>query len=227
MASKLSGIGTVTISSGGSTVTEPAPQLLSNLPLLHSILDDVNQDWHRAVAPYEARMAASTNPEMVMAEAFLALQPALLKCLFSYAFFFVAADQAYAALYASLNRANMTAMVPHGRPPSPTPLVKKAHLIRDVSIAHFPSRKATPIDAWAGMSWQPMSLSSGTGGAWNLRNLTFGPGRLRVTDASGNVLAEAKDFEVSGLDTLHQECLAYLELFDTVCVDYLIQLRAV
>jgi hypothetical protein len=53
MTSKLSGIGTVTITSGGSTVTAPVPQLLSNLALLHRILEDVILDWHRAVAPYE------------------------------------------------------------------------------------------------------------------------------------------------------------------------------
>ncbi len=94
MTSKLSGIGTVTITSGGSTVTAPMPQLLSNLPLLHRILEDVILDWHRAVAPYEARMTESPNTDSVMAVAFLELQPALLKCLFSYVMFFVAADRA-------------------------------------------------------------------------------------------------------------------------------------
>ncbi|HLZ30148.1 MAG TPA: hypothetical protein VKV73_22730 [Chloroflexota bacterium] len=227
MTSKLSGIGTVTITSGGSTVTAPVPQLLSNLPLLHRILEDVILDWHRAVAPYEAKMTESPHTDSVMAVAFLELQPALLKCLFSYVMFFVAADRAYNALYASLNQANKTARVRHGKPPIATPLVEKARLIRDVSIAHFPSEKASHIDAWAGMSWQPISLSGGTGGVWNLRNLTFGSSRHRHTDSSGNVLAESQDFEVSGLDSLHHECIRYLELYDMVFLDYLTQLRAV
>jgi hypothetical protein len=116
MTSKLIGIGTVTITSGGSTVTAPVPQLLSNLKLLHRILEDVILDWHRAVAPYEARMTESPNPDSIMAVAFLELQPALLKCLFSYVMFFVAADRAYNA-YASLNQANRSARVRHGKPP--------------------------------------------------------------------------------------------------------------
>jgi hypothetical protein len=77
------------------------------------------------------------------------------------------------------------------------------------------------------MNWQPMSLSGGTGGVWKLRNLTFGPSRHRHTDPSGNVLAESRDFEVSGLDSLHHECIGYLELYETVCFEYLTQLRAV
>lgn len=71
--------------------------------------------------------------------------------------FFVAADQAYNARYASLkraNRANNTRLL-HGKPPATTPLVEKARLIRDVSIAHFPSEKAAHIDAWAVMIGRP------------------------------------------------------------------------
>lgn len=226
MASNLGGQTLIALPMGTGTRTVPPSQLLENLPTLHRILEEVLRDWHRAVQPYEARLAAKTEPEdYVVGAAFLELQPALLKCLFSYVFFFVAADLGYRALYTSLNKANRTFKITHGKPPKATPLVEKAHSIRNSSIAHFPSSEASHIDSYAAMSWSPMTLSKPNEGEWNLRRLTFGSSRHSCTDEDGTTV-QSSDFEVQGLDDLHQECRDYLESFDAMCVAYMNGLRS-
>jgi hypothetical protein len=150
-----------------------------------------------------------------------------LKCLFSYVFFFVAADRAYGVLYASLNRANKAAVVKakHAKPPQRSALVEKAQSVRDWSIAHFPSEKASNIDAHAAMSWTPITLSKPSDGAWDLRALTFGGFRLSYTDDTG-ATAQSRDLELQGLDALHWECLGYLEAYDRMCCEYLANLHS-
>jgi hypothetical protein len=228
MASNLKEQSPITIATGGVTRRLPAAQLFENIPTLHQVLQEVVKDWHRAVQPYGARIAEGReSTEYVVRLAFLELQPTLLKCLFSYVFFFVATDHAYAVCYAGLNRANTLASlnIKHARPPRRTPLVEKAQLIRDWSIAHFPSEKASMINAEAAMMWTPMTLSRPSDGTWDLKALTFGGFRLTYTDESGSTV-QSRDIQVQGLDGLHQECLAYLETYDKICVDYLTALRA-
>ena len=194
---------------------------MSNVAIVHEILAMIVEDWHRAVAPYETRIIdGRENPNFVMGHAFLELQPAFLKSLFSYVFFFVAADQAYQAVWKSLKRLNKIARVDHGKSPRVSAVIEKARTIRDWSIAHFPSDRASPLDREAAMSWTPMTLSGPTNGDWNLKELTFGGFRLTYTDASGNVV-QSRDLEVQGLDALHHSCITYLEAYDSACADFL------
>ncbi len=199
----------------------PPPQLFENIPMLHWFLTEVLEDWLRAVGPYQEQVD-NAEDEAAMIYAFVDLQSMFLKCLFSYAFFFVSADNAYAFFYKKLNRANFLSglRLKHGKPPKKTSLVCKLRRIRNISIAHFPSDDANPIDAFAGMSWTPMSLSSSSGGRVDLEKLTFVPGRFRGIDASGQSI-ESEDFEISGIRTLHQHCMSYLEQYDQICCDYL------
>ncbi len=120
MASNPKAQSPVTVATGGVTERLPAVQLFENIPTLHQVLQEVVNDWHRGVQPYNARIAAGQeSAEYVIGLAFLELQPTLLKCLFSYVFFFVATDHAYAVFYAGLNRANKLASlnVKHTKPP--------------------------------------------------------------------------------------------------------------
>lgn len=192
--------------------------------MLHRILTEVVGDWLRSVEPYQEQIDSAEGglAEYAAGTAFMELQPALLKCLFSYAFFFVATDQAYAVVYETLNRANNLGglKVKHGKRPKATPVVKKTRSIRNWSIGHFPSTKADPIDADAAMSWTPMTLSTSVGGRWDLEKLTFGGFRLRCTDASSRS-RQSRDFEVQGLTNLHAHCLPYLAQYDKVCSEYL------
>ncbi len=214
MASNLKSQSPITI----DTRAIPQPELLENLPILHQFLEEILKDWHRAVEPYEARIEKQAeSAEYIRMIAFTELQPAFLKCLFSYVFFFDAANQAYKKLYANLNTTKLR--ISHNKPPKETVLVKKAQLIRDTSIAHFPSDKASHIDSIAAMSWSPMTLSG-----QDLRRLTFGGFKLSCIDKNGNATSSS-DLEIQGLDDLHKECINYLEAFDTVCVDYMNNIR--
>ena len=227
MASQLKGQSPVRISVGADLATGPHPQLLENIPILHQILESIVDDWHRAVAPYESRIRdGDESPEYVAVAAMIELQPALLKCLFSYVLFFVATDRAYGSLYSSLNRVNKLARVNHGKPPARSSSVEKGQAIRDWSIAHFPSHKASPLDAHAAMSWSPLTLGKPMHGSWKLRELTFAGFRLSHTDQAGQTV-QSRDLEVQGLESLHRECLVYLEAYDQMCADYLAELHKV
>ena len=229
MASKLVNLSPVVVS--GRTM--PPQELLTNIPTLHWILEQVVEDWLRAVEPYQAQIdEMGSGPNMPFADSLLGfeeLQAPFLKCLFSYAFFFVAADTAYTNLYEELNRANNASglRLNHRKRPKKTdPVVKKIRTIRDTAIAHFPSKTGSPIDNFAAMNWQPMSLSWANGGRLDLERLTFAPGYFRGTDASGHNV-RSQDLEVSGLKTAHYgHCLPYLESYDEICCDYLEALKA-
>ena len=70
---------------------------------------EVVEDWLRAVKPYQMNFdGAETESakQITVGSAFMELQPAFLKCLFSYAFFFVSVDNAYSNFYSDLNCAN-------------------------------------------------------------------------------------------------------------------------
>ena len=229
MASGLENLSSLTV--GNNMLT--TPQLRSNIPMLHLILEEVVEDWLRAVEPYQKEVDdADGDSAMIFAvgSGFMELQPQLLKCLFSYAFFFVATDNAYAQLYAELNRANNDSglNIKHGKPPKDTPFTKKIRLIRDISIAHFPgtpSKRVSHVDVYAAMSWQPMSLGWSIGSRPDLEKLTFGSGGFGGTDSSGQRV-ESKDLEVPGVTAAHEECLPYLNEYDEMCCDYLQALQA-
>lgn len=222
MASNLNTLSPITV--GGRRL--PTPQLFTNIPILHCILAEVVDDWLRAVEPYQMDVdAAGTESErlFVVSSGMGELQPSFLKCLFSYAFFFVSADHAYANFYRELNRANNLSgvRIQHRSPPKKSPFVSKIVNIRNISIAHMPSAKAEPINAAAGMEWKPMSLSYPNGGRPDLEKLAFGSGRLRFTDATGES-RQSLDLEVEGMKTPHFEhCLPYLEQYDKACCEYL------
>ena len=228
MTSNLANVSPVIVS--GRTM--PPPQLLQNIPTLHWILEQVVEDWLRAVEPYQAQIdKMGSNPDISFTNSlvgFSELQAPFLKCLFSYAFFFVAADTAYTNLLKRLNRArDLSGLdLKSPDPPSREPLVKKIRTIRNVAIAHISSGDTDSIDNFSAMTWNPMSLSSVSGGRPDLEKLTFAPGYFRGTDASGRDV-RSQDFEVSGLKTPHYgHCLPYLESYDEICCDYLKALQA-
>ena len=203
----------------------PRPQLFRNIPMLHWILAEVLEDWLRAVRPYQEQVdSAEGESEKIwaVASAMDDLQAPFLKCIFSYAFFFVSADQAYLKFYRGLNCANRLSSlcIGHRKPPRETSWVCKIHRIRDISIAHFPSEKADPIDSFAGMTWTPMSLGWPSGSGVDLEKLTFAAGRFRGKNASGQSV-QSQDLEIPGIRILHQHCLSYLEQYDQMCCEYL------
>ena len=213
----------------------PSPLLFANIPILHCILDEVIGDWLRAVEPYQEQIdGALSESETLQAitSGIMALQPSFLKGLFSYAFFFVATDNAYDYFYKELDRANYHSglKLKHRRRPKATSFIRKIRTIRNISIAHFPSKEAIKkgraIDAFAAASWSPMALSSSRDRRPDLEKLTFAPGRLRGTDDSDRSI-ESQDLEVSGIKSAHNDhCLPYLNEYDDVCCEYLHAIQA-
>ena len=222
MASELEALSPVTVC--GKRM--PAPQLFSNIPMLHRILEEIVKDWLRALGPYQKKVD-EVDGEMEQALAAVRgredLDPVFLKCLFSYVLLFAATDKAYEHFYAELNRANNVSglRLRYGKPPPKSAFVEKIIRIRNTAIAHFPSDRADPIDAFAAMTWQPMSLSWSKGVRPDLEKLTFSPGRFRGTDESGQRV-ESQDLEIPGVKTAHYDhCLPYLNRYDEVCCAYL------
>ena len=185
----------------------------------------------RAVEPYQSQIDSAVDDTArlnAVLSGIMNLQRPFLKSLFSYALFFVATDQAYEHLYKELDDANYLSglKLKHSKPPKKSSFVEKIYTIRNISIAHFPSKKPSVIDGLAAMSWQPMALSSKLGDYPDLEKLTFAPGRFRGTDSTGKRI-ESKDLEVSGVKTAHYDhCLPYLERYDELCYRYLKALHA-
>ncbi len=140
---------------GGSTAPEVglSPHLLENIPVYHIILDEIVEDWRRAYAPRQDEIdtAASSGTDWTFyaSKAFMELQPSFLKCLFSYAMFFVATERAYSALWAQLNRINREYRLSHPKQPQANALIKKVRTIRNLAVAHPCSNKVSAIDSYA------------------------------------------------------------------------------
>ena len=207
----------------------PTSRLFYNIPMLHLILEEVVKDWLRAVDPYQGQVDDADNDSartFAVASGFMELRPQFLKCLFSYVFLFVAADQAYAHFYRELNHANNVSglRLPHDKPPKATPFIEKICRIRDISIAHFPaepSKQVSALDAYAAMDWMAMSMPVD-----DIEKLAFGASRFGGTDDSGQRV-ESQDREVPGVRIAHsQHCLPYLNQYDKMCCDYLQALQA-
>ena len=105
MASELTNLSPITVC---GTVLPPT-QLFQNIPMLHRILNEVLEDWLRAVEPYQRQIDSADGDSAklyAVSSGISDLQPSLLKCLFSYALFFLSADNACAYFYGQLNWAN-------------------------------------------------------------------------------------------------------------------------
>lgn len=209
----------------------PLPELFSKFKLLHYFLDEILEDWKRVSSPYQSKIDSElSNSEFPTsaAYAFIELQPIFLKCIFSYAMFFVATDSAYTLFYSQLNRANNISglNLEHNKPPIKSNTIKKLTQIRNLSIVHMGSKKASEIDKLSAVSWQPISWSRKSDESWDVNNLEFGAFQRIKRAPDGTELEKSQEIEISGLVNLHNECMKYLENFDKVCVEYLLLLQS-
>jgi hypothetical protein len=199
----------------------PGPQISENIDTLRNILDLVVEDWRGAVEPYQRE--SDKNPKGYLAPGwFLELQPAFLKCLFSYALFTIALKEAYEKVYSQLDRANreLNLRVKKPKKPNEIAVISKLLMIRNCSIAHFPSDRASQIDAFAAMSWTPMAINWSSGKV-DIEQLTFNPGRWRAKNQVTGEEVESQDLEVRGLVSPHRDCSRYLDSYGKACEDYL------
>jgi hypothetical protein len=191
----------------------------------------VVQDWKRESTPLQEAVDSShtENEELFhMAKAFGSLQPLYLKCLFSYAMFFIALEGAYDRFYEELNALNQKPFfkVTHNKKPKSTAYIEKVRMIRNISIAHMGSKNAQAVNSVAAMMWQPMTLGKKTNETWNLDSMAFGSMVHTLRDAKGAVIDQSDDFEVKGIPELDGQCKQYLNEYDNVCTDYLKTIHA-
>ena len=189
------------------------------------------QDWQHEVTPLQAFIdsASDENESLVHAlHAFSALQPLYFKCLFSYVMFFVSLEEGYARFYEQLNVLNRKPFlqVKHAKKPNPTAYIKKIRRIRNLSIAHMHSRRASSADSAAAAMWQPMTLGGTIGRTHDLNKMTFGAMQLTLRDSAGNAIDQAADFEVRGIPEMDRLCKAYIDKYDRVCADYLSEIHS-
>ncbi|MFZ1508774.1 MAG: hypothetical protein WAV74_18550 [Anaerolineae bacterium] len=191
----------------------------------------VAQDWKREVTPLQEAVNSSLNENeelFHMTKAFSSLQPLYLKCLFSYAVFFIAIEGAYDRFYEELNALNQKPFfrVKHNKKPKPTAYVEKVRMIRNISIAHIGSKKERAANSAAAMMWQPMTLSKKTNESWNLDSMAFGAMKLTLRDATGTAIDQSDDLEIKGVLDLDKQCKQYLDEYDSICSDYLKAIHA-
>lgn len=206
----------------------PSPFLVSNVIQLSRFFDLIVQDWNRAVKPFQDKVdeCANENAELwAMAKSFAddGLISQYLKCLFSYAFFFVSLEKAYRVIYSQLNLLNKKSFLnaKHGKPPQVSPYIKKVKNIRNISIAHVGSKKGEEADLAHAMKWQPLSIGKQAENRWDLNKICFLSGKLTMKDNHGNVVSESSDMQIEGIIELHQNCSSYLKKWDALCVNYL------
>ncbi len=163
MASTLANLSPITVC--GKVL--PTPQLFQNIPMVHRMLEEVLEDWLRAVEPYQRQIDSVEGDSAklsAVSSGLVELQPSLLKSLFSYAFFFAAADNAYAYFYRELNQANNLSGIRlgHRKPPTKTPYVLAAMALFVSSAASSAKLMPRPNGtvSYSGASGQSMIHSA-------------------------------------------------------------------
>ncbi len=205
---------------------KPKPELYTNIPMLWSILESIVQDWNREAEPFQLSIDKSVKENeriYYIGQVFLKLPPHYFKCLFSYVLFFVSLESAYDLLYEELNALNRLPIfkVKHHKKPQRSSYIEKVRSVRNISIAHIGSKEVPPIDARAGMMWEPLSLAKSKDTSWNINQLSFGSGKLSTRDSAGNITKQSVDLEIQGIPALHSQCMDYIDRYDEVCANYL------
>ena len=232
LQSKISDIGPVYYSNESKKTAGVAPNviLFNNITLMWDFLELTVKDWQREASPYQEKIngAKETNRIVHVGRAFMELQSYALKCIFSYAMFFVSLDKAYDTLYEQINHLNSKPFlqVKHDGKPHKTDYIEKVKKVRDISISHIDSKKGSKLDALAAIQWQPMSLSGPIDDIPNIDNLSFGGFTSIIKDSHGKVIEQSSDFEIKGVIEMHKYCSEYLDKYDKVCATYLTEIKA-
>lgn len=219
MASKLEGIWPINVidhEMPGAWVT-PDASTLGNIPLLRKILDQIVQDWKSEAAKYNlpaSRRARDHVRSTLFFDAVDMIIPRFIQSLFSYIVFFFMVENGYHLVYSRLNKLNddLGLHLPHGRLPQRTEFRERLWLVRNFSVAHWSgTENKRRLDSSAGRDW---------GIFWNqnasLEELQFG-----ATGVSGS-----KNRQLEPLPEIHRLCSLYLDEFDEVCANYLLDIKS-
>lgn len=210
----------------------PNPMLVANISRVWDILGMVVQDWERESAPFqEAINTATTDGARLfhIGEAHVQLETCFLKCIFSYALFFVSLKKAYDCISRELTmlRGELNLKVGLKRPEENPYIQKVIKRIRDLSIAHMGStERASAVDAYSAMAWNPLASDTDNTGAWDINRITFRKGTIISRDSAGEIIDKSADFEIRGISEMKTQCMNYIDKYDSVCAEYLCRIKA-
>ena len=205
----------------------PDPLLLADISILSDMLKLIVQDWEREYAPFQESLNLTISHKAKLSLAipwFLKIQPLYLKCLLSYALFFVSLQNAYEILYEELKHFNNTLKlgVNLAKQPTNNSFIKKIRRVRNLSIAHLRSDKEpNKANVTSSMMWQPLTMTINDSG---ICEIIFGNGRITSYDHDGNCIEKSDDFQVEIGDMIMQ-CTKYINEYEQVCGEYISKIK--
>ncbi len=190
----------------------PERQVLENIPVIWTMLEQVIQDWTTASRAYPsfANVKNKDKRAVLEFEAFRGFKPRIFQCLFSYIIFFFMLENGYQFVYSELNRVNrdLKLGIRCKKPPKHTEFIEALWKLRNYTVAHWasPTRKHLS-DSIAGRQWGYAYGHTKRHDEWGGDMEHIVPGFPGVALAS--------------IPETHTRCSKYLGEFDQICADYL------
>jgi hypothetical protein len=190
----------------------PETQVLENIPVVWTMLEQVIQDWAAASRSYPSfgNVKDEEKRAVLQFEAFRSFKPRLFQCLFSYIIFFFMLENGYHFVFSELNRLNrdLELRIRHGKLPKRTPFIWDLWKLRVYTVAHWAeTEKAQIADSVAGRQW----------------GYSFGHTKSREEWAGDmeHIVPLFPGVAIASLPETHTRCSKYLRQFDQTCADYL------
>jgi hypothetical protein len=219
--------------SSGEVKIIPKQLLQNNVSLLHNFLDLEIEDWNRVSSPVQKDIDETSEKGALIftgIEAFIKLEPYFLKCLFSYAFFFVSLENCYKNLYNELIELgkNPKYRVEHSKRPRRSPDLENLFRVRNWSIAHIgEANTKNKEDKIALMSWTPVLVSKINSNSWDYNKILFETLNVRINPADGGLINTNSKLELPDILTLHKEAEEYYSKYEDNILNILERLRVI
>ncbi|MBK8901234.1 MAG: hypothetical protein IPM53_08630 [Anaerolineaceae bacterium] len=191
MVSQLANCRPLLVIINGQKYLSPMPHVLNKFNQLYQFLDLVIDDFDRALEPFQRKIDTAKNT----LEGFIIygkmegeIIPIFLKCLFSYSFFFVAADKAYLGIEKEFNQIEDRFKIEKysfSSAPQKSTLIENIQKVRNTSIGHIQGNQNFPASTSLFtrrtlLSWEPVQLAAQSNELPRLVNLrSFGKFNLR------------------------------------------------
>jgi len=199
----------------------PRHLIQNNISLLNQFLEIVLDDWKQVSFPVQREIdeIGEKGSMFTGIEAFIKLEPHFLKCLFSYAFFFVSLEKCYKSIYSDLINIckNPKYRINHPKLPKRSSDLDKLNLVRNWSIAHIgEANSKNKEDIIGSMSWTPILLSKDNTSSFDYINIQFETLNVRIDPANGGIINTTSKLEIPDLLTLHNEVENYYSHYEDV-----------
>jgi hypothetical protein len=190
----------------------PESQVMENVPVIWTMLEQVIQDWTAASRAYPSFSNIKEKDKQAVLEfqAFQEFKPRIFQSLFSYTIFFFMLDNGYRFIYYELNRINreLELKISHNKSPKWTELIKSLWKLRNFTIAHWAGTEQIHIsDSIAGRQW-------GYAYAHTKRHEEWAEDMEHLVPGFSGI-------HVGSIPAIHKGYTEYLSEFDHVCAAYL------